>query len=114
MKQLDLYIPSENVSEVTELFHKHEVGGISLSEIKGRGKVSHEPVPETVRSYWYGRKMTPEYVNRVYVSTIVPDSKVKLIIDDLLKLKPARGKVFVRDILEAYDLVSKAAGEAAL
>lgn len=113
MKQLDIYIPSENVSEATEVFHKHEVGGISLSEIKGRGKIPHEPVPDTVRAYWYGKKMTPEYVNRVHVSIIVPDSKVKPIIDDLLKLKPTRGKVFVRDVLEAYDLVSKATGDAA-
>jgi nitrogen regulatory protein PII len=56
MKQLDIYIPSENVSEATEIFHKHEVGGISISEIKGRGKIPHEPVPEVVRSYWYGKK----------------------------------------------------------
>ncbi len=114
MKELDIYIPSENVSEATEILHKHEVGGISTSEIKGRGKIPHEPVPELVRSYWYGKKMTPEYVNRVRVSVIVPDVKVKPIIDDLLKLKPTRGKVFVRDVLEAYDLVSKTAGEAAI
>lgn len=114
MKQLDIYIPWENVSEATEVFHKHEVGGISLSEIKGRGKIPHEPVPDMVRAYWYGKKMIPEYVNRVRVSIIVPDLKVKPIIDDLLELKPTRGKVFVRDVLEAYDLVSKAAGEAAI
>jgi hypothetical protein len=26
MKELDIYIPSENVSEATEILHKHEVG----------------------------------------------------------------------------------------
>lgn len=114
MKQLEIYIPWENVSEVTELLHKHEVGGISLSEIKGRGNIPHEPIPEMVHSYWYGKKMIPEYVNRVLISIIVSDLKVKPIIDDLLKLKPTRGKVFVRDVLEAYDLVSKTIGEAAI
>jgi nitrogen regulatory protein PII len=114
MKQLDIYIPLENVSEATEVFHTHEVGGISLSEIKGRGKIPHEPIPDMVRSYWYGKKMTPEYVNRVHISIIVSDSKVKPIIDDLFKLKPTRGKVFVRDVLEAYDLVSKTEGESAI
>ena len=58
--------------------------------------------------------MAPEYVTRVRLSTVVPDLKVKPIIDDLLKLKPMRGKVFVRDILEAYDLLSKAVGEVAV
>jgi nitrogen regulatory protein P-II 1 len=57
--------------------------------------------------------MIPEYVNRVHISIVVPDAKVKPIIDDLIKLKPTRGKVFVRDVLEAYDLVSKATGDAA-
>jgi nitrogen regulatory protein PII len=114
MRQLDIYIPSENVSETTEVLHKHDVGGISLSEVKGRGKIPHEPVPEMVRSYWYGKKMTPEYINRVHVSVVVSDVKVKPIVDELLKLKPTRGKVFVRDVLEAYDLASKAAGESAI
>lgn len=114
MKQLDIYIPSENVSDVTEILHKHEAGGMSLSEIKGRGKIPHEPVPDIVHSYWYGKKMAPEYVNRAHIATIVSDSKVKQILDDLLKLKLARGKVFVHDVLEAYDLVSKSTGEAAI
>jgi nitrogen regulatory protein P-II 1 len=113
MKQIDIYIPWENVSETTELLHKHEVGGMSLSEIKGRSKIPHEPVPDMVRTYWYGKKMIPEYINRICVSVIVPDAKTKPIIDDLLKLNPKRGKVFVRDIVEAYDLVSKTSGESA-
>ena len=109
-----MYIPQENVSEVTEILRKHEVAGISMGEVKGKGKTPHEPVPELVRMYHYGKKVTPEYVTRVHLATVVPDSKVRLIIDDLLELKPMRGKVFVRDILEAYDLLSKAVGEAAI
>src|SRR5512145_3564619 len=98
MKQIYIYIPVENVSEATQILHKHEVGGISLSEIKGRGRIPHEPVPEMVRAYTYGKKMVPEYVYRTHMSTIVPDSKLKPVIDDLLKLTPTRGKVFVRDV----------------
>lgn len=64
--------------------------------------------------YHYGKKVTPEFVTRVHLSTVIPDLKVKPIIDDLLKLKPMRGTVFVRDILEAYDLQSKDVGEAAI
>jgi nitrogen regulatory protein PII len=109
-----MYIPQENVSEVTEILRKHEVAGISMGEVKGKGKTPHEPVPELVRMYHYGKKVTPEYVTRIHLSTVVHDSKVKPIIDDLLKLKPMRGKVFVRDILEAYDLLTKDVGEAAI
>lgn len=109
-----MYIPRENVSEVTAVLTKHEVFGISIGEVKGKGKIPHEPVPEMVRMYHYGKKVAPEFVTRIHLSTVIPDSKVKPIIDDLLKLKPMRGMVFVRDILEAYDLLSKDVGEAAI
>jgi nitrogen regulatory protein PII len=114
VKQVDFYVPRENVSEVTDILRKHDVAGISMVEVKGKGKTPHEPIPEMVRMYHYGRKVTPEYVTKVHLSTVVPDLKVKPIIDDLLKLKPMRGTVFVRDILEAYDLQSKAVGESAV
>ena len=59
------------------------------------------------------KKYVPEYVYRTHMSTIVPDSRLKPVIDDL-KLTPTRGKVFVRDVLEAYDLASKSTGESAI
>jgi nitrogen regulatory protein PII len=114
VKQVDLYIPRENIPEVTGILRKHEVAGISMAEVRGKGKTPHEAVPEMVRMYWYGKKVTPDYGTKVHLTTVVPDSKVKPIIDDLLKLKPMRGTVFVRDILEAYDLLSKAVGETAV
>ena len=109
-----MYIPRENVPEVTSILRKHEVAGISMGEVRRKGKTPHEAVPEMVRMYWYGKKVTPDYVTKVHLTTVVPDSKVKPIIDDLLRLKPMRGTVFVRDILEAYDLLSKAVGETAI
>jgi nitrogen regulatory protein PII len=114
VKQVDLYIPRENVPEVTGILRKHEVAGISMAEVRGKGKTPQEAVPEMVRMYWYGKKVTPEYITKVHLTTVVPDSKVKPIIDDVLRLKPMRGTVFVRDILEAYDLLSKAVGETAI
>lgn len=112
MKKLDIYIPEDSLSELTEILHKHSVGGISLSDIKGRGKIPHEPIPETVRFYMTGKKIIPEYLTRHKVEVIVPETITKPIIDDLFQ--PTRGKVFVTDVSEAYDLVSKTSGEDAL
>jgi hypothetical protein len=56
VKQVDLYIPGENIREVTGILRKHEVAGISMGEVRGKGKTSHEPVPEMVRMYWYEKK----------------------------------------------------------
>jgi nitrogen regulatory protein PII len=39
MKKLEIFITEENLSEVTEILQKHGVGGISLSDIKGRGRI---------------------------------------------------------------------------
>ena len=114
MKKLEIYITEENLSEVTEILQKHGVGGISLSEIKGRGLVPHEAFPESVRAYLTGRKVVPEYVSRRKIEVIVHESKTKPILDNLIQLKPARAKVFVYDVSEAYDLASKASGEDAL
>ena len=114
MKKLEIFITEENLSEVTEILQKHGVGGISLSEIKGRGRIPHEAVPETVREYLTGRKIIPEYVSRHKIEVISPESMTKPILDELLQLKPARVKVFVYDVSEAYDLVSKATAEKAL
>jgi nitrogen regulatory protein PII len=33
-----MYVPRENVSEVTDVLTKHEVAGISIAEVKGKGR----------------------------------------------------------------------------
>jgi nitrogen regulatory protein PII len=90
------------------------VGGISITTIRGKGREAHEPVPEMVRSYMTGRKIIPEFATRLKIEAIVPDAKVKAIVDDLSKLKLSRGKFFVHDISEAYDVTKQASGESAL
>jgi nitrogen regulatory protein PII len=51
-----MYVPRENVTEVTDILRKHEVSGISMTEVKGKGKIHHEPVAEMVRMYHYGSR----------------------------------------------------------
>lgn len=116
MKRIDIYVPVENVSEVTLILHKHESGGITLSEVSGRGKVPHKAIPEVVSGEWHmtGKRIVPEYVRRSDISTVVSESNVKPLLQDLRKLKTEVGKIFVSDILEAYDLASGSAGEIAL
>lgn len=114
MKRIDIIVPEENVTEITEILQKHEVGGISLSDVLGRGKESHDPVPEMVRSYMTGRHVAPEYVRRRRFETVVSDSKVKPIIDDLFTLGSKRGKIFVYDVSDAHDIPKKISGEDAI
>jgi nitrogen regulatory protein P-II 1 len=117
MKQIDIFIRTDNLSQVTDILQKNGVGGITFYEIIGAGRMKREAVPEMVRSYMTGRTITPEYVKRTKVEVVVPDSAVKMIVDalnDISSGKEAHGMIFVKDVSDAYEIGTKVGGEAAL
>jgi nitrogen regulatory protein P-II 1 len=114
MKRLDMVIPHERLTEVNELLHKHEVGGMTFYDIKGRGRAKREPVS-------VGRgvmRYVPEFGFRTKIEVLVSDAKAKEIVDDVLRTlstgSASDGKVFIYDVAEAYDIGSKEKDEAAL
>ena len=119
MKQIDIVFAHERLNEVNEILYKHKVGSLSFYDIKGRGRVEHKPVAErTVGGYQTGRTYVPEFGTRTKLEVLVPDSLAKPIIQDLLGSlstgSPADGKIFVKDVTEAYDIGTKQSGDAAL
>jgi nitrogen regulatory protein P-II 1 len=114
MKRLDLIIPQERFHEVNELLRKHKVGGLTSYDIKGRGRTKHEPITigRGIKRY------IPEFGSRTKVEVLVPDSLIKSIIDDVLKListgSASDGKIFVYDVAEAYDIGSKQTADNAI
>lgn len=114
MKRLDLIIPHERLTEINELLHRHKVGGMTFYDIKGRGRAKREPVS-------VGRgvmRYVPEFGFRTKIEVLVPDTKAKAIIDEVLKVistgSASDGKIFVYDVVEAYDIGSKEKSDAAL
>ena len=117
MKQLDIFIRTDDLKQVTDILQKNGVGGITFYEINGAGRMKRKAVPEMVRAYMTGRMITPEYVKRTKVEAVVPDSAVKMIVDGLndnRSGKEAHGMVFVKDVSDAYEIGTKVSGEAAL
>jgi nitrogen regulatory protein P-II 1 len=122
MKQLDIIIPHERLDAVNGILYNHKVGGMMYFDIKGRGRVKREPVEERVHGYGggykTGRKYTPEFGTRTKIEVLVSDSTYKQIVDEILNTvstgSPADGKIFVKDISEAYDIGSKQNGDPAL
>src|SRR5215831_1087455 len=118
MKELSIYIPHEKLFEVTEILHKHNVMGLTFSEVMGSGRTKADPIPEVVRSYMSGKMIIPEFVKRSKVETIVNDSDVKGIADDLMNSmktdKHAHGYLFVKEIADAFDIKTKVQGEEVL
>jgi nitrogen regulatory protein P-II 1 len=118
MKEIDIYVISDDLPKVTDILRKHNVGGIAFYEIDGRGRTKREEVPEVVRFYMTGRKFTPEFVKRTKVETFVTDSSAKEIVEDLItnlgSESDPRGMVFVKEVSNAYEIGTKQSGEAAL
>ena len=121
MKQLDIIIPHERLSDVNNILYNHKVGGMLYYDIKGRGRVKREPVEERVSGYGgysTGKKYIPEFGSRTKIEVLVSDSTYKQLIDEILNTvstgSAADGKIFIKDISEAYDIGSKQTGDPAL
>jgi nitrogen regulatory protein P-II 1 len=121
MKEISILIRTDDLEQVTEILRKHDVGGISFYDIKGAGRMKRDAIPEMVRSYMTGRTITPDYVKRTKVETIVHDSKMNQIIDDISNSlsqhtgkDEAHGMIFVKNVSDAYEIGTKQRGEAVL
>jgi nitrogen regulatory protein P-II 1 len=120
MKEISIFIPTDDLGQVTEILRKHNVGGITFYEINGAGRTKRHAIPEMVRSYMTGRTIIPDYVKRTKVETVVSDSAMNQIIDDISNSlsqhagKEAHGMIFVKEVSDAYELGTKQRGEAVL
>ncbi len=118
MKELTIFIPQEKLFEVTEILQKHNVAGLTFTDVMGVGRTKHDPIPEQVRMFMTGKTIIPDFVKGSKVETIVGDSEVKAIVDDILisvtEGKHAHGRIFVKDVSDLFVLGSNVHGEDAL
>jgi nitrogen regulatory protein P-II 1 len=108
LKEISIFIPTDDLEQINEILRKHNFGGITFYEINGAGRTKRDAVPEMVRSYMTGRTITPGYAKRTKVETIVTDSALNQIVDDISNSlgqhagKEAHGMIFVKDTFDAY------------
>jgi nitrogen regulatory protein P-II 1 len=120
VKEISILIPTDDLERVAEILKKHNVGGMTFYDINGAGRTKREALPEMVRSYMTGRMITPDYVKRIKVETIVSDSLVNQILEDISNSlgqhagNEAHGMIFVKDVYDAYEIGTKQRGEAVL
>jgi nitrogen regulatory protein P-II 1 len=120
VKEISIFIPTEDLEQVVEILKKHKVGGMTFYQINGAGRTKREALPEMVRSYMTGRMITPDYAKRIKVETIVSDSLVNQILDDISNSlgqharNEAHGMIFIKDVYDAYEIGTKQRGEAVL
>lgn len=106
MKGLIFYVTESSFDSLNEILHKNKVEGISYSDIMGRGKLKREEVEKIIKWYAYrtGEKYVPDFSPRKRVEVIVPDSEAEQLITEVKKTDSIKGKVFVYDVVESYDL----------
>src|SRR5918996_1103689 len=120
MKEISIFIKTDDLAQVTEILRKHNVGGMTFYEINGAGRTKRDAIPEMVRSYMTGRTITPDYVKRTKVEIIVSDSAMNQIVDDISNSlgqhagTEAHGMIFIKDVSDAYEIGTKQRGEAVL
>ncbi len=118
MKELDIIIPHEKLSELDSILHKHKVGGMYFSQIAGRGRAERQAIEVTTyEGYRTGKKHVPEFGSRTIVQVVIPDSIEKVLVSDIIERistgSPGDGKIFVKDVAGAYDIGCKEAGDKA-
>ena len=113
VKELNIFINAQDLPKVTDILRKHKVSGVALSEIQGAGRIKRKEIRE--RDGWSVRTVTPEYEARTKLETIVPDSSLKEIVDDLVSglgsENEPRGMIFVKDVTNAYEIGTKLSGD---
>ena len=120
MKAISIFIPTDDLERVAEILKKHNVGGMTFYDIIGAGRTKREALPEMVRSYITGRMVTPDYVKRIKVETIVSDSAVNQILDDISNSlsqhagNEAHGMIFIKEVYDSYEIGTKQRGESVL
>ena len=120
MKEISIFVPTEDLEQVVEILKKHKVGGMTFYQINGAGRTKREALPEMVRSYMTGRMITPDYAKSIKVETIVSDSLVNQILEDISNSigqhagNEAHGMIFIKDVYDAYEIGTRQRGEAVL
>jgi len=120
VKEISVFILTEDLEQVVEILKKYKVGGMTFYQINGAGRTKREALPEMVRSYMTGRMITPDFAKRIKVETVVSDSLVNQILDDISNSlgqhagNEAHGMIFIRDVYDAYEIGTKQRGESVL
>lgn len=104
MKQVQIITRPGKVNEIMDSLRKVEVGGLTVSSVKGQGRAEPPLVGDT-----YSMEQ---------IMIAVPDKKVKEIFDAVGNVactgNKGDGKIFVTEIADAYDICTKKTGEGAL
>jgi nitrogen regulatory protein P-II 1 len=115
MKRIEVHTKHEHMRPILDALTKVGVGGLTVTQVRGRGK-NEVPV---VRGLKGSAKFVADFNTRNLIYTIVNDDQADAVVDAVLEAVKnneleAFGKMFITDIVEAVDLTTGERGIKAL
>ena len=114
MKRIDVIIAHDWLVDINRIMREYGTGGITFYTIKGRGrsKLEHVSVGRGMKRY------TPEFQTRIKCEILVPDRMAEPIVEELSKVINAGsmsdGKIFVCEVVAAFDIKTGRTGDVVL
>jgi nitrogen regulatory protein P-II 1 len=107
--KLEVILPKNEVMSVSEGLKKINVGGLTVSKKRGRGK---NPAPEIHASK--GTEIfVPQFSDKYVLEIIIPENMEQDAIK-IIRENATIGKIFVHQVLRAFDIKSGNEGEKAI
>jgi nitrogen regulatory protein P-II 1 len=112
MKKIEAIIKPFKLNDVKEALHEVGLTGMTVAEVKGFGRQKgHTEI-------YRGSEYTVDFLPKVKVEMIVPDTQVQAAVDAIMKSartgKIGDGKVFISNVEEAIRIRTDERGEKAI
>lgn len=112
MKLIKCIIQPYKLDDVKEALAEIKVQGMTVSEVQGFGRQKGHT------ELYRGAEYTVDFVPKVEIEVVVPESMVKSVIDAVVKAarsgKVGDGKIFVMNVDESVRIRTGESGETAL
>jgi nitrogen regulatory protein P-II 1 len=107
--KIDIVISQNDIKAVSDALKTINVGGVTVSKVKGRGK---SIVPQLHASKGTGM-YTPEFGDKYKLEVVLPDNKENDAIE-VVRKNTKIGKIFIWPIARAIDIESGVENEMAI
>jgi nitrogen regulatory protein P-II 1 len=106
MLRIEAMLGNNDVMAISEALRKIEIGGLTVTKVRGRGK---KP-PAQLHAAKGSAIFQPQFSEKYLIVVIIPESKEDEVIN-IIKTKGTVGKIFVSQILRAIDIATGTEGE---